>query len=107
MLGVHPARAQGFLFSTLVAVQIWVFVDEWVSQGHHKINTFFIVITIGMFAFHAMSMLYIGVVRSHHAVYETVTQILSSILLASTILLMKMSYRVVREMVRPTVVKAM
>ena len=63
MLGVHPARAQGFLFSTLVAVQIWVFVDAWVSQGYHKINTFFIVITIGMFAFHAMSMLYIGVVR--------------------------------------------
>ena len=54
-----------------------------------------------MFAFHAVSMLYIGVVRSGYAVPETLNRIVSSILLASTILLMKMSYRVVREMVRP------
>ena len=101
MLGVHPARAQGFLFSTLVAVQIWEFVDEWVSQGRHKVNRFFMVVTVSMFAFHAVSMLYIGVIRSQYSVYETVAQTLSSILLSSTIVLMKMSYRVVREMVRP------
>lgn len=105
MLDINPVRAQGFLFSTLVAVQIWVFVDEWISQGYHKINTFFIVITIGMFAFHAVSMLYIGVVRSGYAVPETLNHIVSSILLASTILLAKMGYRVVREMLRPSVVR--
>jgi hypothetical protein len=101
MFGINPVHAQGFLFSTLVAVQIWVFVDEWVSQGRHKVNRFFMVVTVSMFAFHAVSMLYIGVIRSRYDVYETVAQTLSSIILSSTIVLMKMSYRVVREMVRP------
>jgi hypothetical protein len=56
MQSIHPVFAQSFLFDTLVAIQIWVFADEWVSQGRHKITPFFLSVVVGMFAFHYVVM---------------------------------------------------
>ena len=100
MRSVNPHYAQSFLFDTLVAIQIWVFADEWVSQGRHKITPFFLSVVIGMFAFHYLTMMYFGGSHGDMSTSQVFTQVTSANLLASLIFLSKALFRNIRGLVR-------
>lgn len=97
MNSMNPDQAQAYLFSTLVAVQIWVFVDEWVSQGKHKVTPFFVAITVGMLAFHMISMVYLGVTTGNQSLSQATALATSSLLLSSLVFLIKSTYRLIRS----------
>lgn len=99
MSSIRPQHAQSFLFDTLVAIQIWVFADEWVSQGRHKITPFFLSVVIGMFIFHYVVMLAVDGSHGDMTPTQIFIHITSANIFASIIFLSKAMYRTVRKLV--------